>query len=55
MELRAHESRGPRAHMPMGMQVMGPYGADKKVLEFALAYEGLTDLLDRRPELVSAA
>ena len=40
---------------PMGMQVMGPYGADKKVLEFALAYEGLTDLLDRRPELVSAA
>ncbi|MEE3011610.1 MAG: amidase family protein, partial [Pseudomonadota bacterium] len=40
---------------PMGMQVMGPYGADKKVLELALAYEGLTDLLDRRPELVPAA
>ena len=40
---------------PMGMQVMGPYGADKKVLEFALAYEGLTDFLDRRPELVPAA
>ncbi len=40
---------------PMGMQVMGPYGADKKVLEFAFAYEGLTDFLDRRPELVPAA
>ena len=40
---------------PMGMQVMGPYGADQKVLELALAYEGLTDLLDRRPELVPAA
>lgn len=40
---------------PMGMQVIGPYGADKKVLEFALAYEGLTDFLDKRPELVPAA
>ncbi|MBG09575.1 MAG: amidase [Gammaproteobacteria bacterium] len=40
---------------PMGMQVMGRYGEDKKVLEFALAYEGLTDFLERRPELVSAA
>ena len=37
------------------MQVMGRDGEDKKVLEFALAYEGLTDFLERRPELVSAA
>ena len=40
---------------PMGMQVMGPYGADKKVLEFALAYEGITDFLDARPDLVAAS
>ncbi len=34
---------------PMGMQVMGRFGQDKKVLEFALAYEGVTDHLSRRP------
>ena len=40
---------------PMGMQVMGRFGEDKKVLEFALAYEGVTDFLERRPELVSVS
>lgn len=40
---------------PMGMQVMGPFGEDQRVLEFALAYEQVTDHLDRRPELVEAA
>ncbi|MBT3531799.1 MAG: amidase [Gammaproteobacteria bacterium] len=34
---------------PMGMQIMGRFGEDKKVLEFALAYEGVTDHLSRRP------
>lgn len=37
---------------PMGMQVMGPFGEDRRVLEFALSYEKVTDHLDRRPELV---
>ena len=37
---------------PMGMQVMGRLGEDQKVLEFAMAYELVTDHLDRRPELV---
>ncbi len=37
---------------PMGMQVMGPYGEDQKVLEFAMSYERVTDHLDRRPNLV---
>lgn len=36
---------------PMGMQVMGPFGDDKGVLEFAMAYEAITDHLDRRPVL----
>ncbi|HBQ01556.1 MAG TPA: amidase, partial [Gammaproteobacteria bacterium] len=40
---------------PMGMQVMGRYGEDKKVLEFALAYENITDFLDARPNLVAAS
>jgi len=39
---------------PMGIQVLGKFGSDKKVLEFALAYEQITDYLDRRPELISA-
>lgn len=39
---------------PMGMQVMGRYGEDKKVLEFALAYEQVTDFLEQRPNLVSS-
>ena len=36
---------------PMGMQIMGRYGDDKRVLEFGLAYEQITDHLQRRPEL----
>ncbi len=37
---------------PMGMQFMGRFGEDQKVLEFALAYERVTDHLQRRPALV---
>lgn len=37
---------------PMGMQVIGPFGADRSVLEFALAYENVTDHLNERPKLV---
>ena len=37
---------------PMGMQVMGKFGDDKRVLEFALAYEKITDHLDKRPDLI---
>jgi amidase len=37
---------------PMGMQVMGPFGDDQRVLEFSLAYEKVTGHLDRRPILV---
>jgi amidase len=37
---------------PMGMQIMGRYGADQQVLEFALAYEQITDYVQRRPELI---
>jgi amidase len=36
---------------PMGMQVLAPFGEDQRVLEFALAYEQVTDHLDRRPVL----
>ncbi|MFK7862605.1 MAG: amidase [Pseudohongiellaceae bacterium] len=39
---------------PMGMQIMGRYGDDKRVLEFALAYENVTSHLQRRPTLVPA-
>jgi amidase len=39
---------------PMGMQVMGPWGADRRVLEFAMACEAVTDHLRRRPALVEA-
>jgi amidase len=39
---------------PMGMQIMGRFGADKKVLEFALAYEKITDYLQRPPNLIPA-
>jgi amidase len=38
--------------LPMGMQIMGPFGADQRVLEFAQAYEQVTGHLDRRPVLV---
>lgn len=37
---------------PMGIQVMGRFGEDQRVLEFALAYEQVTDHLQRRPQLV---
>ena len=36
---------------PMGMQFIGRMGHDRKVLEFALAYENVTEYLDRRPDL----
>jgi Asp-tRNA(Asn)/Glu-tRNA(Gln) amidotransferase A subunit family amidase len=35
------------------MQVMGKFGDDKKVLEFALAYEQITGHLDKRPNLIA--
>ena len=38
----------------MGMQVFGPSGEDQKVLEFALAYEQVTDYLQQRPTLVES-
>ena len=38
---------------PMGMQVMGRLGEDKKVLEFALAYEEITNHLKSRPKLIA--
>jgi Asp-tRNA(Asn)/Glu-tRNA(Gln) amidotransferase A subunit family amidase len=37
---------------PMGLQVMGKFGNDRRVLQFGLAYEQITDYLDVRPELV---
>ena len=37
---------------PMGIQVMGRFGQDQKVLEFALAYEQVTDYLQQQPVLV---
>jgi amidase len=36
---------------PMGMQFIGRMGEDRKVLEFAMAYEAATSFLDQRPEL----
>jgi len=39
---------------PMGMQLMGRFGEDQKVLELALAYERVTHHLDRRPTLIEA-
>lgn len=36
---------------PMGMQIMGKRGDDKRVLEFGLAYEQITSFLARRPAL----
>ena len=39
---------------PMGMQIMGKFGEDKKVLEFALAYEQIIDHLQQRPQLAAA-
>lgn len=39
---------------PMGMQIMGRFGEDKKVMEFALAYEKITGFLQQRPNLVAS-
>lgn len=36
---------------PMGLQFIGPMGQDRKVLEFAIAYEAATDYLEQRPNL----
>jgi len=36
---------------PMGLQLIGRYGADQKVLELAQRYTLVTDYLDRRPTL----
>ena len=36
---------------PMGMQFLGRMGQDRAVLEFAMAYEAVTDYLDQRPTL----
>ena len=38
---------------PMGMQVMGKFGDDKRVLEFSLAYEQVTEHLSTRPDLIA--
>jgi amidase len=39
---------------PMGMQVMGRFGADRKVLGFSLAYEAMTNHLQQAPALIEA-
>ena len=39
---------------PMGMQIIGRFGEDLAVLDFAMAYEAVTGHLDRRPDLQSA-
>jgi amidase len=39
---------------PMGMQLLGPFGTDRRVLEFAMAYEEVLPFLERRPELLVA-
>jgi amidase len=36
---------------PMGMQIMGRFGDDQRVLEFAMAYEKVTPFLEQRPDL----
>ena len=38
---------------PMGLQVMGPFAGDRRVLEFALSWEQITNHLARRPELTA--
>jgi amidase len=39
---------------PIGIQILGPTGRDKEVLEFALAYEAVTSYLAQRPALVTS-
>jgi len=43
------------AGRPMGLQFIGRMGEDKRVLEFALAYEAETDYLQRRPTMQTEA
>jgi hypothetical protein len=38
----------------MGMQLLGPFGTDWRVLEFAMAYETVLPFLEYRPDLVEA-
>lgn len=40
---------------PMGMQIMGPFGADADVFAFAAAYEAVTSFLNRRPVLTDSS
>jgi amidase len=40
---------------PMGMQILAPFGEDRRALEFAAAYEEITGHLEIRPELVDQA
>jgi len=40
---------------PMGLQFLGPMGRDREVLEFALAWETVTNYLDQRPVLQEMA
>ncbi|MFK8014637.1 MAG: amidase [Gammaproteobacteria bacterium] len=42
-----------KAGRPMGMQVIGRFGDDKRVLEFALAYEAVTEYLEVEPNLMA--
>jgi amidase len=44
-----------RRGRPMGMQVLGPFGADQRVLEFAMAYESVTEHLAVRPTMIEAS
>ncbi len=39
---------------PMGMQVMGPFGEDQRLLDFTMAYESVTEHLDVRPNMVES-
>ena len=40
--------------LPIGIQILGPTGRDKAVLEFALSYEAATSYLEQRPALVTS-
>jgi amidase len=42
------------AGRPMGMQIMGPFGKDQRVLEFAMGYEQVVPFLDMQPKLLAA-
>ena len=51
---RQSAGRIRRTGSTMGMQFMGRMGHDRKVLEFAMAYEAATDYLDQRPVLTES-